>query len=170
MCSTRLGHYVTICMDSIKDARLELAKAREKAKASQKVAKVTDAEAKSLKEALEKAEAKRVKAKANRVLERKRRKMTEAKVAKVEKKIESQIFEDGHLAVEAFKASSEFSKIKVEFSEEANEARQEVHLVALMRDASRAKKKSAGAEQKLLKMKRSYEEALAKIKHLRSGI
>ena len=52
-------------------------------------------------------------------LEKKRRRVAQAKAVDVEKKLESQIAEAGHLAVETFRESEEFSQVKVEFGQEA---------------------------------------------------
>ncbi|EHA8590422.1 hypothetical protein COCNU_scaffold018388G000020 [Cocos nucifera] len=88
--------------------------------------KAVNAKAKYLKEALEKVEVERARANANEALKRNWRKAAEVKVVEAEKKAKGQIIEAGHLAMEAFKASPEFTKIKVEFSMVSFEDGQEV--------------------------------------------
>ena len=82
---------------------------------------MAEAEIGHLKEALEKKEVEKAKAEADMALEKKRRRVAEVKVAEVEKKAEGKIAEVGHLAIEAFKASPEFTKIKVKFGRETFE-------------------------------------------------
>ncbi|KAG1355347.1 hypothetical protein COCNU_07G014590 [Cocos nucifera] len=113
-------HYATIFMNTIKTARSDLAKVREKSKTSQKA---VEAKIGHLKEALKKAKIEKAKAKADGASKKKRRKVVEAKVIEVEKKDEGQVIEAEHLAVEAFKSSPKFTKIKVEFDGEAFKAR-----------------------------------------------
>ncbi|KAG1338698.1 hypothetical protein COCNU_04G010040 [Cocos nucifera] len=83
---------------------------------------VAEAEARNLKEALEKAEIAKLKTKANLSLEKKKRKAAQAKVAEAKKKAEGFIMEAGHLTVEAFKASLEFIEIKVWIGRKAFES------------------------------------------------
>ena len=71
---------------------------------------VIDTEAKCLKEILNKA-------KAGLALEKKKRRVAEAKVTEVEKKAEGQIVEDEYLVIEAFWALQEFFDVKVKFDE-----------------------------------------------------
>ncbi|EHA8586996.1 hypothetical protein COCNU_scaffold001272G000020 [Cocos nucifera] len=73
-----------------------------------------------LKGALEKAKAEKMKVEAEGALEKKR-KAAEAKVTEAEKMAKGQIVKVGRLALEAFKASPEFTKIKVEFGGETFE-------------------------------------------------
>ncbi|KAG1346203.1 hypothetical protein COCNU_06G000320 [Cocos nucifera] len=87
---------------------------------------MTEAKIGHLKEALEKAKAKKTKAKIDGALEKKRRRVVEAKITEAEMKVEEEIAEARCLAVEAFKAFVEFTKIKIEFGGEAFKAQQEV--------------------------------------------
>ncbi|EHA8591684.1 hypothetical protein COCNU_scaffold122756G000010 [Cocos nucifera] len=114
---------MTIFVNTIRAIRLQLAKVREKAEASYKVAK---AKIGFLKESLGKVEAKKVKVEADGATERKRRKAAETKVIEAKKMAQDQVIEAERLAVEAFKASPKFTKIKVEFGVEAFEAEQEL--------------------------------------------
>ncbi|EHA8590670.1 hypothetical protein COCNU_scaffold022069G000030 [Cocos nucifera] len=116
----RMCHYVVLFANTIRDARDEVVDAYEKCRAVEAVvAKVKNVEAEArsamsvievevqcLKKALNKVENKLA-------LERKEKLAVLANITKAEKEMEGRVMEVGHLAVEAFKGSKEFSIEKI---------------------------------------------------------